>query len=113
MPEEMRNYVGLNGASSSKDKLFACPADAFYPNHVLTNAWPLYYVRKSLHEEAILDFSSYSFNGGATNSTIRFPGITGLKLSAIKHPARTGVGYGSFGDWPMVMASAGTSFAFR
>ncbi|HEX3855945.1 MAG TPA: prepilin-type N-terminal cleavage/methylation domain-containing protein [Verrucomicrobiae bacterium] len=103
----MKNYVGVNGASSSQDKLFACPADAFYPNYVLTNAWPLYYVRKSLHEESILDFSSYSFNGGdnvtpiATNSTIRFPGITGLKLSAIKHPTRTAlvVEASAIGPW--------------
>ena len=26
----MKSYVGLNGASSSQDKMFACPADTFY-----------------------------------------------------------------------------------
>src|ERR1022692_1441163 len=39
----MKNYVGLNGASSSQDKLFQCPADTFYPSWFDTNAtWPFH-----------------------------------------------------------------------
>ncbi len=59
--EFMKSYVGLKGASSAQDRLFACPADAFYPSFVasITNG-PLYYVRGSLHEQPILDFSSYA-----------------------------------------------------
>src|ERR1700757_2808092 len=38
--ELMKNDVGLNGASSPKDKIFACPADRFYPNFVMANAAP-------------------------------------------------------------------------
>src|SRR5215469_1761561 len=33
----MKNYVGLNGASSPQDKLFACPADTFYYEFSATN----------------------------------------------------------------------------
>ncbi len=29
----MKSYVGLSGASSVRDKLFACPADTFYLLH--------------------------------------------------------------------------------
>jgi hypothetical protein len=94
----MKNYVGLNGASSPQDKLFACPADAFYPNHIFTDdSWPTEYVQKGLHEEPYLDFSSYSFNGGdgrteaiGTNGfTITRPGLGNIKLNAVKHPSRT------------------------
>lgn len=94
----MKNYVGVKGASSSQDKLFACPADTFYPNHIFTddNA-PTEYVQQGLHETSYVDFSSYSFNGGdgrieavGTNGvTITRPGLGNVKLSAVKHPSRT------------------------
>src|SRR5688572_14101241 len=29
--EMMKNYVGLNDTPSPRDRLFACPADTFYP----------------------------------------------------------------------------------
>ena len=48
----MKNYVGMNGSSSQQDKLFACPADLFYPNYIFTETWPPggpAYVQKSLH----------------------------------------------------------------
>jgi prepilin-type N-terminal cleavage/methylation domain-containing protein len=94
----MKSYVGLNGASSPQDKLFACPADRFYPNHIFTDDdGPTEYVQKSLHEEPFVDYSSYSFNGGdgrtevvGTNRvTITRPGLGNVKLSAVKHPSRT------------------------
>lgn len=93
----INNYVGVNGASS-QDKLFACPADKFYPNHIFTDWNPTTaYVRKGLHEEPYVDFSSYAFNGGdgrtevvGTNGvTITRPGLGDAKLSAVKHPSRT------------------------
>lgn len=90
----MKSYVRVND-----DRLFACPADRFYPNWVFaTNpAPPWQYVRRSLHEEPFLDFSSYVFNGGnnvtQTNPSgtliIPRPGLTGVRLSAVKHPSRT------------------------
>jgi prepilin-type N-terminal cleavage/methylation domain-containing protein len=93
----MKNYVGLKGASSPQDTLFVCPADAFFPSFFVTNAWPRYYVRKSFHDQAFSDFSSYVFNGGdnvtRTNKkwsiVIPRPGLTGVKLSSVKHPSRT------------------------
>jgi prepilin-type N-terminal cleavage/methylation domain-containing protein/prepilin-type processing-associated H-X9-DG protein len=83
----MKSYVGLNGASSSQDKLFACPADNFYYEFTATNQT---YIGKSLHDQPFYDYSSYWFNGGTptifgTNS----PGIAGRSISSIKHPNRT------------------------
>jgi prepilin-type N-terminal cleavage/methylation domain-containing protein/prepilin-type processing-associated H-X9-DG protein len=94
----MKNYVGVNGASSPQDKLFACPADKFYPNHIFyDDTGPTVNVQKSLHDEPFVDFSSYSFNGGdgrsevvgAKKITITRPGLGNVKLSAVKHPSRT------------------------
>lgn len=96
--ELMKNYVGLTGASSPQDKLFACPADAFFPSFFLTNGqWPLRYVFMSFHGQPFSDFSSYVFNGGnnitRTNNDkamiVPRPGLTGVKLSEVKHPSRT------------------------
>jgi type II secretory pathway pseudopilin PulG len=92
----MKGYVGLKSASSPQAKLFACPADAFYPSFASTNAVPPWqYVRQSLHEQPILDFSSYAFNGGdnvvrmvGQVATIR-PGLTGIKLNSVKNSSRT------------------------
>jgi prepilin-type N-terminal cleavage/methylation domain-containing protein/prepilin-type processing-associated H-X9-DG protein len=92
----MKNYVGLNGASSTQDKLFQCPADTFYPNWLVTLGPPQnYFVQKSLHNEALFDFTSYLFNGGDNvprkfgGLTPTYPGLGGMKLSAVKHPVRT------------------------
>lgn len=92
----MKSYVGLKGASSPADRIFACPADAFYPNWCFPGAsQPFHFVQKSLHDESRYDYSSYLFNGG-DNSTRRlhtnsftFPGLSGVRLSAVKHPSRT------------------------
>jgi prepilin-type N-terminal cleavage/methylation domain-containing protein len=83
----MKNYVGLNGASSPGDKLFACPADNFYYEFTATNQT---FIPQSLHNQSSYEFSSYWFNGGTptvfgTNS----PGIAGRSISSIKHPERT------------------------
>jgi prepilin-type N-terminal cleavage/methylation domain-containing protein len=96
--ELVKSYVGLRGRSSLRDKLFACPADTFYPSFI-TNPPPPFppprYVQESLHGVAFSSFSSYLFNGGdnvtrnfaAFNVTL--PGLTGVKLTSIKHPDRT------------------------
>jgi prepilin-type N-terminal cleavage/methylation domain-containing protein len=95
----MKNYVGLNGASSSKNKLFQCPADVVNPNFLFTKgvftndvAWLDILVQKSIHDESFWDFSSYAFNGG-DNVARKFdymrPGLGGIKLSAVRHPSRT------------------------
>jgi type II secretory pathway pseudopilin PulG len=96
----MKNYVGANGASSPRDKLFACPADTFYPNFVFEDVpgsadWKN--IPRSLHDEPFVDYSSYSFNGGdgrteviGTNGvTITRLGLGKVKLGDVKHPGRT------------------------
>jgi prepilin-type N-terminal cleavage/methylation domain-containing protein len=90
----LKGYVGLNGAASSRDKLFACPADTFYYDYAFT-LQPRGYLPKSLCAQSNNDYSSYSFNAGNLNH-VQFngtnfvePGIAGMKLSSIKHPART------------------------
>ncbi len=90
----MKNYVGLQGASSPQDKLFACPADIFHYDYAFS-LQPRGYVPQSLCVQSNNDYSSYSFNAGNLNRVIfngtNFvePGIAGMKLSSIKKPSRT------------------------
>jgi hypothetical protein len=85
----MKANVGLNGASSPQDRLFACPADTFYYEYDFG------YVPKSRHEQSFSDYSSYSFNGAnlfPSPSSLGhdlFLGIGGRQLTSIKNPVRT------------------------
>lgn len=92
----MKNYVGQQGTPT--DKIFTCPADTFYPSFVDYYPTNFHWVRKPLHTHQILDYSSYAFNGGdnitrivgETNLVaVDAPGLSGLKLSNVKQPART------------------------
>ena len=93
----MKNYVGLNGASSPQDKLFACPVDVINPNWVFDrNKPPPHFVRRSVHDTSLFDYSSYTFNGGDNVTrtlpkvgSVTLPGLTGAKLSSVRHPERT------------------------
>ena len=92
--ELMKSYVGLKGASSPRDKLFACPADIFYYDYPFTPN-PRGYVPQSLCTQSNNNYSSYSFNAGNLNH-VKFhgtnfvePGIAGRKFSSIKNPSRT------------------------
>lgn len=91
--KRIMDYVGLNGESSPKDKVFACPADTFYVNLIRSNGAPatgLAYVRAPLYEQTNFDYSSYAFNGGVkTIFGTNTPGIGDRKLGSIKDPART------------------------
>ena len=92
--ELMKSYVGLRGKSSAQDKLFACPADTFYFDYLFPRSTNYVgYVPESLCSRPDMDYSSYLFNGGntfgSTNGSGIRPGIAGLSLSSIKHPART------------------------
>src|SRR5664280_71758 len=94
----MKSYVGLNGASSVRDKLFSCPADSFYFDYSLGH-YPhsvglVGYVPESICARPDYDYSSYLFNAGNLMSNrkhqlIGRPGIAVLPLSSIKHPSRT------------------------
>jgi prepilin-type N-terminal cleavage/methylation domain-containing protein/prepilin-type processing-associated H-X9-DG protein len=88
------NYVGIQSPPSSKDKLFACPADTFYYDFP-----SMTYQDRSMHDQPDCYFSSYGFNGGNYDETSNappaylnetsFPGIFGRRQSAIKDPAKT------------------------
>lgn len=87
----VKNYAGLQGASSPQDKLFACPADTFYYNAGFA------YVADSLHNLPDSDYSSYGYNGlgGTTNPPLSLPGqtgpvgLSGLKLVSVNNPTKT------------------------
>ncbi len=94
--EFMKSYVGLKGASSSHDKLFACPADAINANWVFGQSrTAIEFVKRSIHDESLFDYSSYAFNGGdnlARNigrTSVTLAGLSNTKLSSVRHPART------------------------
>jgi prepilin-type N-terminal cleavage/methylation domain-containing protein len=93
--ELMKNYVGLNSASSPQDKLFACPADVLNASWLVdtNHATPPRFVQKSIHDSPDFDYSSYVFNGGdgvtRRSGETSFTGLTGVKLSSVKHPDRT------------------------
>ena len=81
--EVVKNFVGLHGPSSSRDKVFACPADTYCYNESTPT-----YVPHGRHEQSAYDYSSYAFNGAnllgtnypnfAYNGLL--PGIGGQKL---------------------------------
>jgi prepilin-type processing-associated H-X9-DG protein len=83
-------YVGLTGAPSSQDKVFDCPADAYwYSNEV--------YMAGSFFLAFTNIYTSYGYNGlgGSSNpppilpDQTTSPGLFGCKLSAIHDSART------------------------
>jgi prepilin-type N-terminal cleavage/methylation domain-containing protein len=88
----MRSYVGFKAAPSSRDKVFACPADRF---HYWGTNGAYVLVPQGQHFQPYATFSSYAFNAG--NAVFRtkppfagmFPGVMGSKLSSIASPART------------------------
>ena len=83
----MKNYAGLDGASSPQDALFACPVDTFYYEFTSTSQT---YIAQSLHDQIAYDFSSYWFNSGTpTRFGTNSPGLAGRNISSVKHPERT------------------------
>jgi prepilin-type N-terminal cleavage/methylation domain-containing protein/prepilin-type processing-associated H-X9-DG protein len=89
--EAVKSHVGLHGASSAQDKVFACPADTFFYDDA-----SIVYSSHGRHEQFGYDYSSYAFNGGnlltnyanvAYNGVL--PGIGGKKLGAVKNSAKT------------------------
>jgi prepilin-type N-terminal cleavage/methylation domain-containing protein len=89
----VKGYVGLHGASSSQDHLFACPADVFFYDERLGDLR----VSQSYHDQPFSVYSSYAYNGlGATTNAAPglpdqtdSPGISGWKIAAIINPVKT------------------------
>lgn len=88
----VRSYAGIPDAAPQPDKVFACPADAFYYR------WPSPgYVAGALAALPDTDYSSFGFNGlGGTDDNpptlpdqATFPGLFGWKISAINNPVKT------------------------
>ena len=94
--ELMKSYVGLRGASSPRDRLFACPADVYYYDTAFGKRHPRPdfegYVPESWCVQSNSDFTSYVFNAGnlfGPTKKVALPGIAGMTLSSIRHPSRT------------------------
>ncbi len=92
--ELINNYVGVKGAPSPQDRIFACPADRFFYDLSRNGRG---YVAEPLHEQAEHAFTSYAFNAGefttppGTNApaTTNHYGLAGQKLDLILHPTTT------------------------
>jgi prepilin-type N-terminal cleavage/methylation domain-containing protein len=94
--ELMKSYVGLEGPSSAKDRLFACPADVYYLDTAFgkRHASPSYegWVLESWCAQSNSDYSSYVFNAGnlvGGRKIANYAGIAGKTMSSIMHPSRT------------------------
>jgi prepilin-type N-terminal cleavage/methylation domain-containing protein len=84
----MKSYVGLKGASSPSDRLFACPADIFYYDFLSRSNHP-YYAGRSFHDEPLSDYSSYFSNAGAFTTATNAPGLKGKRITSVRHPSRS------------------------
>jgi prepilin-type N-terminal cleavage/methylation domain-containing protein len=84
----MKSYVGLHGASSPQDAIFACPADTFCLPENIGGSPP-----QSCHQLSVYNYTSYLFNAGNIRKdypfTNAFPGIAGRKLTSINNPTKT------------------------
>lgn len=72
--EQVKSYLGLQGASAATDSSFACPDDRGYTDP------------KPFHQSERFDFSSYPFNGVLL---LGAPNIAGWRLPEIRQPDRT------------------------
>lgn len=92
----LAHYVGSSPPAPPQNRLFSCPADTFYLDiFSVGGTWPPSCIPESLHGQAVMDYSSYGFNGGdnltrtsGTNVYNR-PGLGGVKLGAVRRPVRT------------------------
>lgn len=72
--EQVKSYAGLTGASSSEDRVFACPDDRGYSDP------------QPFHRTARFDFGSYVFNGVTLAG---MPNLAGWRVDSVREPART------------------------
>jgi prepilin-type N-terminal cleavage/methylation domain-containing protein len=72
--EDVKDYLGLTGPSSTGDLVFACPGDRGYSDP------------KPFHLNPRFDFGSYVFNGVTLPG---MPNVAGRRLSSVKKPSQT------------------------
>lgn len=72
--EQVKSYVGLSGASSTNDHVFACPVDRGYSDP------------KPFCMSPRFDYGSYVFNGV---TLFAMPNIAGWNLPSVNQPQRT------------------------
>jgi prepilin-type processing-associated H-X9-DG protein len=72
--EQVKRYVGLSGASSPNDLVFACPEDRGYSDPI------------PFHRSSRFNFSSYVYNGVTLPG---MPNIAGWQVAAVKQPRKT------------------------
>jgi prepilin-type N-terminal cleavage/methylation domain-containing protein len=90
----VNSYVGIRGASSPDDRVFACPADRFFYDMSRNGRG---YVAEPIHTQSDHAFASYAYNAGEFStpprsnapSTVLELGIAGQRLETVPHPART------------------------
>ena len=88
----IQGYVGREGPPLPEDKLFACPSDTFWYGFSKYQPSPVNFIPGARHEQSWSSYSSYTFNGMNQRTNVlgqNFLGISGMKLSSIKHPAKT------------------------
>lgn len=81
----VKRYAGYKGVASPSEKLFACPSDTFFWSRGDGSGS---YNGSGFCAQPFTDFTSYAFNGGNRNGT-NFPGIAGVRLAAVRVPAKT------------------------
>lgn len=80
--ELVASYAGRSETPKPSDKLFSCPADAFFYS-------ASGYHSKGLCETPQTGYSSYIFNAGNLIGTNGYPGISGSGLVEVKEPSKT------------------------
>jgi len=101
-------YLGLHGAPSPHDRLFACPADTFF--YFDEDASPAQLTPTSLHDQPGSYYSSYEYNGFGQYPDVLpdlppdidsgIPGLYGWKLGAIEGPSKTVIVTEDSAGWP-------------
>jgi prepilin-type N-terminal cleavage/methylation domain-containing protein/prepilin-type processing-associated H-X9-DG protein len=90
----IKDYIGVKGAASPQDMVFACPADSFFCD---MSGHGRGLVRQPMHEQSDHAFTSYAYNAAQfttpsrTNAppTTNYYGIAGRRLESVPHSTTT------------------------
>jgi Tfp pilus assembly protein PilE len=81
-------YVGIKGAPSADDKIFACPADRYYYGMSQNGSG---YVPRPFHANPGPSYTSYGFNAGNLSGPKgrTYIGLGSKRFDTVLHPDRT------------------------